>query len=84
MTISNLEVVEGPDGEAMYFVRGKEVGVPKMLPHPISTRDGSEIVAFSEGGLRPGCIFTKTEVGGLTLETAETIPDWVAKVAPTT
>lgn len=84
MTDANLKVLEGPDGDAMYFVRGKEVAVPNMLPHPIRKPDGTEIVALSEGGLRPGCIFTKADVEGLTLETAETIPGWVARVAPTT
>lgn len=80
MTNTSLKVLEGPDGEAMYFVRGKEVATPKMLPHPIRNPDWAEIVAFSEGGLRPGCLFTKDDVEGLILETAETVPNWIARL----
>lgn len=40
-----VKVIEGPDGEAMYFVGSREIEKPKLLADPLGT-----IVAFSEYG----------------------------------
>lgn len=69
-----LEFVTTPWGDTMYFVKGKEVSEPLLLPTPIKIAGDTQVVAFSEGGLRAMCLFTKVDVKDLPLKTAAEIP----------
>jgi len=77
----NIDIINNEDGISSYYINGAEIRKPVKLIKPVTTKDGSLIVAVSESGLMGRRhIFESSDVENILFDESIHVPDWLQKI----